>query len=205
MNDLFNPDKIYRQRDIAALLKISDRQLRTLISEGFIPDAKPRSGFDPLACVHAYITYKTKSKSSQEKPEVGAGEPELTEEEQFERKEKLLKLEEREEKLAMMKAKRHLFEKSYAPIEIIVDTLQQVGARLASRHDSLIPKMKISYPDLPQAAVEALEAELTAAVNECADILPDLSDYVDSDPESGPSWLVGDEEDSSSHRNGVVR
>lgn len=56
--------------------------------------------------------------------------------------------------------------------------------------------MKIAYPDLPQSAIEVLEAELTAAVNECTDILPDLSDYFEGDPGSGPAWLVGDEENT---------
>ncbi|EOD9110319.1 hypothetical protein ACJPQX_20790 [Vibrio vulnificus] len=191
MSNLFNPDKKFTQSDIAKLLGISDRQVRNLTQQGILPAAKGRDGMNPLACIHQYITYKSQLKSPTQEAET-----EVDEDEELAREEQRLKLEDKRETIAMKKAKRVLFEKTYGPIEIIVDTLQQVGGRLASRHDSLIPKMKIAYPDLPQSAIEVLEAELTAAVNECTDILPDLSDYFEGDPGSGPAWLVGDEENT---------
>lgn len=197
MNDLFNPDKIYRQKDIAELLNITDRTLRTLVAERILPEAKPRSGYQPLACIHAYINYKSKSKLSQEKPEVGAGEPEQTEDEKMEREERLLKLDDKRETVAMKRAKRVLFEKSYIPIDMMVDVLQQIGGNLATRHDNLISNMKLAWPDMPMEAVEVLTEEMTKAANECADIQPDLSGYVDSDEESYPSWIVGTEENNS--------
>jgi phage terminase Nu1 subunit (DNA packaging protein) len=206
MSDLFNPNKKFTQSDIAKLLGISDRQVRTLVQKGILPASKPRSGYDPLVCVQAYIRYKTKTKASTTGQEVdGQNDEEFNEDEMFERQERRLKLEERQEKLLMMKAKRVLFEKTYAPIEIIVDTLQQVGSTLESRHDSLLPKMKIAYPDMPPEMYEVLEAELAATANECTTILPDLSDYINEDPGSSPSWLIGDEEGSANFGNEVVR
>lgn len=196
MSNLFHPDKKFTQSDIAKLLGISERQVRNLIQQGILPAAKGRDGMNPLACNHAYITYKSQLKSP-----IQEAEAEEDEDEEMAREEQRLKLEEKRENIAMKRAKRVLFEKSYAPIELIVETLQQLGGRLASRHDSLIPKMKIAYPDMPPEVREVLEAELTAAVNECADILPDLSDYMDSDPGSSPSWLVGDEENTTSYRD----
>ncbi|MDC5718275.1 hypothetical protein [Vibrio europaeus] len=193
MSKLFHPDKKFTQSDIAKLLGISDRQVRNLTQQGILPAAKGRDGMNPLACIHQYIAYKSQLKVTSPEAETEADEGE-----ELAREEQRLKLEDKRETIAMKKAKRVLFEKTYGPIEIIVDTLQQVGGRLASRHDSLIPKMKIAYPDLPQSAIEILEAELTAAVNECTDILPDLSDYFEGDPDSCPAWLVGDEENSSS-------
>jgi len=193
MSKLFYPDKKFTQSDIAKLLGISDRQVRNLTQQGILPAAKGRDGMNPLACIHQYIAYKSQLKVTSPEAETEADEGE-----ELAREEQRLKLEDKRETIAMKKAKRVLFEKTYGPIEIIVDTLQQVGGRLASRHDSLIPKMKIAYPDLPQSAIEILEAELTAAVNECTDILPDLSDYFEGDPDSCPAWLVGDEENSSS-------
>ncbi|HAS6644276.1 TPA: hypothetical protein I7259_11545 [Vibrio parahaemolyticus] len=191
MSDLFNPSKKYTQEDIAKLLGISSRQVRNLTQEGFLPAAIGRSGMDPLACNHAYITYLRRSKPGTPKPET-----EQVDEETFAKLERDLKIEERREKLAMLKAKRVLFEKSYAPIDVIVDTLEQVCARVGTRLDTLLPKLKNAWPDMPPEAVEVLEAVIAAVLNECADVQPNLSDYIDSDPDESPSWLDGDEENN---------
>ncbi|MEI2421618.1 hypothetical protein V6O07_15185, partial [Arthrospira platensis SPKY2] len=107
-------------------------------------------------------------------------ETEQEDEEAFAKLERDLKIEERREKLAMLKAKRVLFEKSYAPIDIIVDTLEQVCARVGTRLDTLLPKLKNAWPDMPPEAVEVLEAVIAVVLNECADVQPNLSDYIDS-------------------------
>ncbi|GAB6263917.1 hypothetical protein PSSHI_41610 [Photobacterium sp. R1] len=158
-----------------------------------MPVAKGRNGYDPLACIHAYITYKSQQKVPETKPET----PEEDPEERYAKLERELKLEEKRENIAMKRAKRVLFEKSYAPIQMIVDVLQQVGSRMTSRMDGLIPKMKSAWPDMPPEAVEVLEAEIAAASNECADVQPDLTDYVESDPLGGPEWIVGDAKDTA--------
>ncbi|EIA1766303.1 helix-turn-helix domain-containing protein [Vibrio parahaemolyticus] len=194
MNNLFFPDKKWTQSDIAKLLNISERQVRTLVKQGFLPAAKGRDGMNPLACNHAYIAYKSRAKEPQNKPETDDENPE----ESFDKAERKLKLEERRESIAMKRAKRVLFEKSYAPIEVIVDALQQVGSRINTRIDGLLPKMKTAWPDMPPEAIEVLEAEIAATMNECADVQPDLSDYLDSDEEGCPSWIDGSEEDSAS-------
>ncbi|MCL1124148.1 hypothetical protein [Shewanella surugensis] len=193
MAKLFNLDKKFNQEDIASLLYISSRQVRNLMQQGFLPQAKGRDGIDPLACIHAYITYKSKSRNSKEKAETDADE-----EEEFDKIENKLKLEDKRESIAMKRAKRMLFEKTYGPLDIISDVLQQVGGNLATIHDGLISKMKLAWPDMPVEAVEVLTNELTAAANECSEITPDLSDYTDGDPEDGPAWIVGDEESASS-------
>ncbi|ENI8058128.1 hypothetical protein ABZX01_003782 [Vibrio vulnificus] len=200
MNDLFNPDKVYTQEDIAVILDISSRQVRTLKGQGILPEPKPKRGYDPIKCIHAFIAYKSKAKPTQASPEVGGGEPELTDEERFEKIERDLKLEDKRETVAMKRAKRVLFEKSYGPLQIIVDVLQQVGGNLASVHDGLISKMKLVWHDMPPEAVELLTQELTAAANECANISIDLSDYTDGDPEDGPAWIVSDEESAANLR-----
>ena len=194
MSKLFNPDKKFTQSDIAKLLGISDRQVRNLTQQGILPAAKGRNGIDPLACNHAYITYKSQAKAVDSKPET----EEENDKEAFAKRERDLKLAEREEKVAMMYAKRVLFEKKYAPIQIIPEILQQVSSRLNTRVDGLVPKLKKVWEDMPPAAIEVIEEELTKACNECADVQPDLTDYIDGDPEGGPSWLEGTEESSAS-------
>lgn len=193
MSKLFYPDKKFTQSDIASLLDISSRQVRNLTQQGILPDAKGRDGMDPLKCIHAYITYKAKNNTAVSKAEIP---PE--EDENLDLIERKLKIDDKRETIAMKKAKRVLFEKTYGPLEIIVDVLQQIGGDLASRHDGLISKMKLVWHDMPPEAVEVLTQELTAAANECANITPDLSDYTDGDPEDGPTWIVGDEEGAAS-------
>ena len=150
---------------------------------------------NPLACIHQYIAYKSQLKIAS--PE---SETEVDEGKELAREELRLKLEDKRETIAMKRAKRVLFEKSYGPLQIIVDVLQQVGGNLASVHDGLISKMKLVWHDMPPEAVELLTHELTAAANECANIPIDLSDYTDSDPEDGPAWIVSDEEISADLR-----
>ncbi|QXM18757.1 helix-turn-helix domain-containing protein [Vibrio phage ST2-1pr] len=203
MSNLFNTDKKFTQSDIAKLLGISERQVRNLIQQGILPAAKGRDGMNPLACNHAYITYKSRDKTQSSEPEVGEDGEELSEEKQLEREELRLKIEDKRESVAMKKAKRVLFEKSYAPIELIVETLVQLSSRVNSRLDGLLPKLKTVWPDMPPEAVEKLEEEIIKASNECADVRPDLSDYFDGDPESMPAWIAGLEEGSSSDWNRV--
>ncbi|WP_432373900.1 hypothetical protein [Shewanella frigidimarina] len=144
---------------------------------------------NPQACVHAYITYKSKNNTVTSKEEQP---PENNE--NLALIELQLKLEDKRETIAMKRAKRVLFEKSYGPLLIISDVLQQVGGNLASVHDGLISKMKLVWHDMPPEAVEVLTLELTAAANECANISIDLSDYTDGDPEDGPAWIISDDE-----------
>lgn len=199
MSDLFNPEKKFTQGDIAKLLSISDRQVRNLINKGILPAAKGRDGMNPLACLHAYISFKSQTGEAEPKSEASADE-----EEKLGRLEFRLKLEDKKETILFKKAKRVVFEKTFGPIQMIIDVLQQVGGRLASRHESLIPKMKLAWPDMPHEAVEVLENELMAAVNECADVLPDLTDYEKCSDESGSDWLVGDEDLTEDNWNELV-
>lgn len=194
MNQLFNPNKKFTQVDIAELLGISDRQVRNLIQQGVVPSAKGREGMNPLACIHAYNTYLRQSKNDAQKPEAGE------DDDSYESMEKQLKLEEKREKVAMLKAKRVLFEKSFAPIDVIVDTLEQVCSRIGTRLDSLLPKLKNAWPDMPPEALEVLESVIAAVLNECADVQPNLNDYIDSDPEECPSWLESAEEVGANQR-----
>lgn len=194
MSNLFHPDKKFTQSDIAKLLGIGERQVRNLIGQGILPAAKGRDGMNPLACNHAYISYKSQAKVTNPEAEIDDDE----EEESFAKEERRLKIIEKKENIAMKKAKRVLFEKTYAPIEMVVEALQQVSSRINTRIDGLVPKIKSAWPEMPPEAIEVIEIELAAAANECADVQPDLTDYIDSDEESYPSWIDGSEEDTTS-------
>ncbi|APC86881.1 DNA topoisomerase VI subunit B [Vibrio parahaemolyticus] len=181
MNNLFITDKIFTRADIAQLLNISVRQVSNLIAQGVLPSAKGRDGMNPQMCIHAYIAFKSQGKEPILKEETLPQNEELA----FEKKERQLKLEDRQETIAMKRAKRVLFEKTYAPIEVIVDALQQVGSRMSSHIDGLVPKIKLAWPEMPPEAIEVLEAEIAATMNECADVQPDLSKYFDEESFAG--------------------
>ncbi|ARR46695.1 hypothetical protein CAY59_20845 [Vibrio campbellii] len=193
-NELFSNGKKFTRADIAVLLNITDRHVTRLISKGILPTPKANKGMDPLVSIHSYIAYRSQAEKSVE----GVDIPQETHGEDVNREKELLKLEELRENIAMKKAKRVLFEKTYAPIEIIVDALQQVGSRINTRIDGLIPKIKMAWPDMPPEAIEVLEAEIAATMNECADVQPDLSKYLDIDEEEYSSWVDEYEKDTAS-------
>ncbi len=61
-----------------------------------------------------------------------------------------------------------LFEKDYASIKVILDTLQQITSLINFRIDELIPKAKTVWPDLPAEAIEVLEEQIAVTMNEYA-------------------------------------
>ena len=188
--ELFNPNKTYTQKDIALLLGISDRQVRNLQNQGVIPKANGRNGLDPLACIHAYISFKSVVVPDEEKEEVEPVEAEKKREQQ-------LKNDEREERIKLSKVKRRVLEKKYAPISIITDVLSLVSISLKTRVDSWLPKLKMANPDMTPDQIELLQRELAMASNELTDFTPDLSEYCESDIESGFEGLESFEDESA--------
>lgn len=54
----------------------------------------------------------------------------------------------------------------FVPIGLLSDTLGLVSAALAERLDALVPRLRLVWPDMPDAARIALDTELAAARNE---------------------------------------
>ncbi|WP_350635665.1 hypothetical protein [Pseudoalteromonas sp. GW168-MNA-CIBAN-0100] len=160
------------------MLGISDRQVRNLQNKGVLAKANGRNGIDPLASIHAYISFKSVDKPEEPKAEV-------EDEESEKKREQQLKNDEREERIKLNRTKRLVLEKQYAPISIIIDTISMVAIGLRTRVDSWLPKLKMASPDMTTEQVEVLKRELAMALNELADVKPDLSAYEDSDIESG--------------------
>ncbi len=177
-SDLFNPELKFGQQQIADLLGISSRQVRNLQNKGVLPKAKGRNGIEPLDALHAYINFKSVDKPQPEEPEE---KDEATEK----KREQQLKNDEREERIKLSKVKRRVLEKQYAPISIITDTISMVSIGLRTRVDSWLPKLKMASPDMTLDQIDLLKRELAMALNELADVKPDLSAYEDSDIESG--------------------
>ncbi|CAK2974342.1 Phage protein [Vibrio crassostreae] len=191
---LFNPNIKFSQKQIGDLLGISDRQVRNLQNQGVLPKAKGRDGIDPMECIHSYISYKSVEKPTEEEPETPTEESEKQREQQ-------LKNDEREERILLNRTKRLVLEKQYAPISIITDTISMVAIALRTRVDSWLPKLKMAWPDMPPEQIEVLKRELAMALNELADVKPDLSAYEDSDIESGFASLESIEGDDTANRS----
>lgn len=195
MSKFFNSEHKFTQQDIATLLGLkSDRQVRNLINAGHLPAAVGKNGMDPQRCIHAYITYKSSDKPLDDKPEITHDENEKNREQQ-------LKNDEREERIKLNRTKRLVLEKQYAPISVITDTVSMVAIALRTRVDSWLPKLKMAWPDMPHEQIEVLKRELAMALNELADVQPDLSDYEDSDIESGLASIESIESDGTTDRS----
>ncbi|WP_172562494.1 hypothetical protein [Vibrio furnissii] len=187
---IFNPNTKFGQKQIGELLGISDRRVRDLQKLGVLPTAKGRDGLDPQECVRSYISYKSVDKPAKEEAETP------TEESEKQREQKL-KNDEREERILLNRTKRLVLEKQYAPIAIITDTISLVAIALRTRVDSWLPKFKMAFPDIPPELIEVLKRELAMALNELADVKPDLSAYEDSDIESGLASIESIEGDDT--------
>jgi phage terminase Nu1 subunit (DNA packaging protein) len=189
------------QAEVATHLGLDERSIRNLQKIPGSPSARGRGGYDLDEWRYWYISYlRTMGKRG------GASGPtsdDQTDEErdresrELEMEERRLKVREKDINIRIKEAKLAQFEKSWAPIVVIEQALSRVASVLRSRHEGLIPKMKIACPDLSPEAVEVLEVELVAAANECADVSADLSDYVDSDSEFDPAWPELDAEDGA--------
>lgn len=180
MDHLFNSQRKYSQQDIAEILGIkTTRQIRRLIENGVLPRAKPKIGMDPLACIHAYIRYKAAP--------IDVLSEAVNTDTALEQKEReaQLKNDVLEERIKLSRIKRLVLEKQYAPIEVLTDTISQVAISMRTRVDSWLPKLKMVWPEMPPDAQDLLKRELAAALNELSEVEPNLTDYEDSDLESG--------------------
>lgn len=195
---LFNPQLKFGQKQIAELLGLSDRQVRNLQNSGILPRAKGRDGIDPLESLRAYISYKSADVHVDEPPETEA-------DDDLKRREQQLKNDEREERIKLNRTKRLVLEKEYAPITIIIDTISRVAISLRTRVDSWLPKLKMASPDISHDQLELLKREIAMILNELADVQPDLSDYENSDIESGFAGIetiAGDDPDDGGRVGG---
>ena len=185
------------QAEVAQHLGLSERQIRNLQKTPGAPVTQGRGVYDLDQWRYWYINYLRKlGPTGAVAPPRDAPGP-LDEDEALEREERQLKIEERRLKVRLGHAKLVQFEKSYAPIELLTAAIARTASILRSRHEGLIPKMKIAWPDMPPAAVEVLEGELVAAANECADSAPDLADYLDGDPAGDLEGLEFTAEDAA--------
>lgn len=164
------------QKEVAAHLNVTDRQVRNWHRQPGFPVPKGAGGYDLDKVRFWYIDY-LKNASTQKG---GPAEPD-DEEEEFERHKQRLTL---EEKQLNIQVKRHnllLKQKEYAPILLIEEFCSRLSSGLVTHFDACIGRIKRRHPDISIEHIETLKKELALARNELAEAEPDLADFLASD------------------------
>lgn len=170
------------QIEVAAHLDLSDRQVRTLVTDGVLPASKGAGGLDIDACRLAYIRYLRGKKSGQVRPEV----PALSEGLDPDAEAKLT-----QERLRLTSAqaegqelKNDITKRKSVPTGFATYVLSRLAAEIGSILDTLPMTLKRRHPDLEVRHIESVQRELAKARNRAAgldDRLPGLlDDYLDA-------------------------
>lgn len=182
------------QEDIARHLDLSDRSIRDLQKMPGAPVKRGRGEYDLDEWRLFYIRVLRSQRGAAgaaDEPEAGDDDAEVRE---LKLREQRLKVEAREESIAAMRAKRVVFERTYAPVDLITHAVESVASALSARLEALIPKIKMACPDLSVEAIGVLQKEVAAASNELASIQPDFDDYDRGGEESSGEGVVDSEE-----------
>ncbi|EIY4766827.1 hypothetical protein MM188_003209 [Vibrio cholerae] len=171
------------KEEVAQFIGLSERQLANIIRENpGAPVAHGKGQWDIQAMVRWYIGVLKAQQKTAAKPE------EQTEEEGdpakiFAKRKNELALKKMEEDVRAMRNKNDLTEFKNGPIDLLEWALAKLAGNLASRHDGLIPRLKIACPDLTPAMMARLEEEVIKFRNECADVTIDFAEYTPNDDE----------------------
>lgn len=187
------------QEEIARHLDLTDRTIRDLQKVPGAPVKRGRGDYDLEAWTHFYIRYLRAQKGMRDDgslPEAGSDNDD-EEAKALKLREQKLKIEEREERIAGQRAKRRIFEGSYASLSLITHAVESVAASLNARLEALVPRLKQVCPDLSMEAIAALQREIIAASNELSDIQPDFSDYAGSGQEGSEAWAFSTEKEDT--------
>lgn len=170
------------QTEVADYLGVTTRTLQNWSKTPGFPDSQGRGGYDIQKVVQWRLRYlESKIRSSDdpsEKGEIDASELALLEieEKRLKNADRQLVIQERQFKMAVNLRK-------FAPIQLLSDVLTRVSIALTSNLDSLLPRIKRTWPDMPSEAVEAIKVIVAQCKNEAANIQInseelDFSDFI---------------------------
>ncbi|OEO24058.1 DNA packaging protein [Pseudomonas sp. J237] len=169
------------QIEVAAHIDLSDRQVRTLITDGVLPASKGAGGLDIDACRLAYIRYLRGMSSGQVKPEVA---PDM------DGVDPMAEMKLTQERLRLTSAqaegqelKNEVTKRKSVPADFATFVLSRLAAEIGSILDTLPLTLKRRHPDLEVRHIESVQRELAKARNRSAtldDRLPGLlNEYLD--------------------------
>ena len=170
------------QKEVADFLKVDTRTIRNWQKIPGFPISKGAGGYDVQKVVLWRLDYLQKINSANSDP---AFDPLEDDEKQLELAEKRLKIRKAEIDIAHKDFDLSVKEGRFAPIETITRTLELVSVAVASNLESLLPKLKKAWPDIPPDAVETIQKVIAVSRNEVASIEPDVTSYEESDLDCG--------------------
>lgn len=170
------------QVEVAAHIDLSDRQVRSLLTDGVLPGSKGSGGLDLDACRLAYIRYLRGLNNGQVRPEVPVG---------FEGVDPNVEAKLSQERLRLTAAqaegqelKNEVTKRKSVPTDFAVFVLSRLAAEIGSILDTLPLTLKRKHPDLEVRHIESVQRELAKARNRSAtldDRLPGLlNEYLDA-------------------------
>ena len=169
------------QGEIARHLDLSERQINNLQKMPGFPVPQGRGQYDLDACRLWYIRYLRTTKPGSSEPEMDGDESAKG----LERKKAELANEYREEQIELMRLKRMVLAKKYAPIPVLSAAIEKWCTGVRTRVDSWLPQLKMVWPDVPHHVITLFRNDIAAMMNELANVGIDPEDYCDSDIESG--------------------
>jgi phage terminase Nu1 subunit (DNA packaging protein) len=170
------------QVEVAAHIDLSDRQVRSLLTDGVLPGSKGSGGLDLDACRLAYIRYLRGLSNGQVRPEVI---------DDFEGADPNVEAKLTQERLRLTAAqaegqelKNEVTKRKSVPTDFAVFVLSRLAAEISSILDTLPLTLKRRHPDLEVRHIESVQRELAKARNRSAtldDRLPGLlNEYLDA-------------------------
>ncbi|WP_368750141.1 hypothetical protein [Klebsiella aerogenes] len=186
------------QKEVAAHLFVSDRQVRYLAELPGAPKPARRDAWDIDEWRRFYLNYLRSSRRDKDD-----GDTEDEREAQENEDEKRLKNKERWERILIARVKRRILAKRYAPVELVSAAISRTANELRTRVESWPSRLKKVWPDMPTEAGQLLQKEFAAALNDLANIRIDLSDYDVGDIERDLDRIEALESDPADDGSGV--
>lgn len=170
------------QIEVAAHIDLSDRQIRTLVTDGVLPASKGAGGLDIDACRLAYIRYLRGMNSGQVRPEVLPPSEGIDPDAEARLTQERLRL--TSAQAEGQELKNDITKRKSVPTGFATHVLSRLAAEIGSILDTLPMTLKRRHPDLEVRHIESVQRELAKARNRAAtldDRLPGLLDeYLDA-------------------------
>ncbi|MGY3854447.1 hypothetical protein ACW5W8_16720 [Aeromonas aquatilis] len=161
------------QTEVAEFIGLTDRQIRNLQAQGHMHRSSGRGGMNLQKAVQEYITYL---KAGRAMEEGGPADPDENGGSELDRERKRLNNEIIKERLKALR-------KENVPVWLLTDSLVRVVEQIGARCDSMLQKVKLASPDMPERVLNVINKEIVTLKNSIAAIDIDLTDYEPEDEE----------------------
>lgn len=169
------------KEEVAQFLGMTERNLANIIKKyPGAPVAHGKGQWDTQAMVQWYINILKNEAKTAKKPAdstAASEEDEQDIEKAFAKRKRALELEKLESDVLAKQIKNKRDMGEWGPIAMLEHATEKLAANLSSRFDGFIPRLKLKCPDITPEMMAAMEIEVVAFQNECANSVIDFSDY----------------------------